>query len=174
MVYVALFRNLNLGHRGSPDRAQLVDAFAAADSVRSFQTNGTVLFAADDPEQVVAHAVDALEGVGYRDRVIVRPLDELRGVVTSTSEARPEEQVYRTTLSFFDAPAIAACEPPLRSPNGLVEIRRLEQRWAAGVCWQRGTTIGDVNAFLERLLGSAVTTRTLGTLQRLLAAAAQR
>lgn len=41
---VALFRNLNLGHVGSPTRQQLVDAFGGPHAATSFQTNGTVVF----------------------------------------------------------------------------------------------------------------------------------
>jgi uncharacterized protein (DUF1697 family) len=174
MVYVALFRNLNLGHSGSPSRQQLLDAFAAADFVRSFQTNGTVLFDSKAPRETVEQARRELERAGYRDKAIIRSLDELRPLVSSTAEADPDERVYRTTLSFFDAAEPPQLELPTRSNNELVEIRRLHPGAAVAVCWQRGSTIGDVNALLERILGIPVTTRTLGTMQRLLAAAAQR
>ncbi|NHN57147.1 hypothetical protein G9U51_15355 [Calidifontibacter sp. DB0510] len=53
---VAFFRNLNLGHPGSPDRLGLEAAFAraGADGIRSFQTNGTVAFEARAPKTVAA------------------------------------------------------------------------------------------------------------------------
>jgi hypothetical protein len=174
MVYVALFRNLNLGHSGSPSRQQLIDAFAAADFARSFQTNGTVLFGSGAPQETVAQARRELELAGYRDSAVVRSLDELRPLITGTAEAEPGEGVYRTTLSFFDAAEPPAFELPVRSNNGLVEIRGLHRGAVAAVCWRRGSTVGDVNAFLERRLGIPVTTRTLGTMQRLLSAAQQR
>lgn len=42
-VVVAFYRNMNLGHAGSPDRAGLEGALrdAGARLARSFQTNGT-------------------------------------------------------------------------------------------------------------------------------------
>jgi uncharacterized protein (DUF1697 family) len=174
MTQVALFRNLNLGHVGSPTKQQLIDAFASAQSVRSFQTNGTVLFESSDPEAVLGRALQALEQVGYHDHVLLRTVDELRDSLAATGEAPADENVYRTTLSYFDAPDVPPITVPLRSGNGLVEIRRIDAREAAAVCWQRGSTIGDVNAFLERTLSTPVTTRTLGTVQRLLAAADRR
>lgn len=41
MSYVALFRNLNLGHPSSPTGAALVDAFGGPSVASSFQINGT-------------------------------------------------------------------------------------------------------------------------------------
>ena len=51
-MHVVLYRNLNLGHAGSPNREQLEGALerAGALRVKSFQTNGTVLLEAEDPE----------------------------------------------------------------------------------------------------------------------------
>lgn len=43
MNSVALFRNLNLGHPGSPTNAELVEAFGSPAAARCFQSNGTVV-----------------------------------------------------------------------------------------------------------------------------------
>lgn len=43
MTTVALFRNMNLGHPGSPTSAELLAAFGGPRSASIFQTNGTVL-----------------------------------------------------------------------------------------------------------------------------------
>lgn len=55
MTAVVFYRNVNLGHTGSPRREQLEAALAAAgaERVRSFQTNGTVLLRAQDPAATV-------------------------------------------------------------------------------------------------------------------------
>jgi len=53
----------------------------------------------------------------------------------------------------------------------LVELRRLDHRSATSLCWKPRHTAGDVTGFLEELLNVPVTTRTLGTLERLVAAA---
>ena len=57
-MHVVFYRNLNLGHSGSPNREQLETALldAGAKRVRSFQTNGTVLIEANNPADVVAKA----------------------------------------------------------------------------------------------------------------------
>lgn len=100
-MHVAFFRFMNLGHTGSPNRAQLEAAFAAggAESVRSFQTNGTVLFTAEVPADTIAVVSDELEGAGiYTGVMFVRSLERITEIATAdacrratarTSTARP-------------------------------------------------------------------------------------
>ncbi|WP_141928247.1 hypothetical protein [Yimella lutea] len=57
MITVALFRNVNLGHPGSPTGDELVEAFGGPAVARSFQSNGTVVFEAMDPENASAAAI---------------------------------------------------------------------------------------------------------------------
>jgi hypothetical protein len=61
-MYALFYRNLNLGHAGSPDRRGLEQALldAGASAARSFQTNGTVLLTADDPQRSVMGAAHSL------------------------------------------------------------------------------------------------------------------
>jgi uncharacterized protein (DUF1697 family) len=171
MSQVALFRNLNLGHPGSPTGEELVAAFGGTALARIFQTNGTVLFKSDDPEAAVRKALHVLRGNGHHHSLVVRPLSELERVVKETPTADPAENIYRTTISFYDVDGLPAVELPLRSRDQLVELRRLDRRSAESVCWKPRHTAGDVTGFLERLLNVPVTTRTLGTLERLVTAA---
>jgi uncharacterized protein (DUF1697 family) len=171
MSQVALFRNLNLGHPGSPTGEELVAAFAGTALARNFQTNGTVIFSSDDPEATVGEALRVLRGNGYHHGLVVRPLSELERVVKETPAADPAENVYRTMISFYDIDRLPAVELPLRSRDQLVELRRLDRRSAGSVCWKPRRTAGDVTGFLEGLLKVPVTTRTLGTLERLVTAA---
>ena len=81
-VQVAFFRNMNLGQARSksPTSAVLVGAFvsAGASRVDNFQTNGTVVFTADHPREVIAEVRPLLEAItGYNDAVLVRPADWL-------------------------------------------------------------------------------------------------
>lgn len=171
MSQVALFRNLNLGHPGSPTGEELVAAFGGTALARNFQTNGTLLFESDNAEATARNALQVLRGNGYRHRLVVRPLSELERVVKETPAADPAEDVYRTMISFYDVDSLPAVELPMRSRDRLVELRRLDRRSAASVCWKPRRTAGDVTGFLEKLLNVAVTTRTHGTLERLITAA---
>ena len=76
-MHVVFYRNLNLGHSGSPNREQLETALldAGAKRVRSFQTNGTVLIEANNPADVVAKAERGIrDASGYEDAAFVRNL----------------------------------------------------------------------------------------------------
>ncbi|MFQ8429883.1 DUF1697 domain-containing protein [Amaricoccus sp. W119] len=187
-LHVALFRNLNLGHKGSPTKDELLSAFDGALRVRSFQTNGTVIFSATSARATCDQALHVLRARGFEHPVMLRTIEEVAEAVAATPAADPAEGVHRSAISFFDTgrpgarpsdakPSDAGPPPdltlPLRGANGLVELRRLDRGSASTVCWMRRGAPGDVTGFLERLLGVPVTTRTLGTLQRLLKAAAE-
>lgn len=171
MSQVALFRNVNLGHPGSPTGEELVAAFGGPAVARTCQTNGTILFGSDDPEATRRNALRALQSNGHHHSMIIRPVSELEQLVRETPAADPAENVYRMMISFFDIEHLPDVELPLRSRDQLVEVRRLGLRGAASVCWKPRHTAGDVTGFLEALLHVPVTTRTLGTLERLIAAA---
>lgn len=168
--HVALFRGLNVGQAGSPTRDELLAAFPAAASAGSFQSNGTVLFRSDQPHVVARDARRALQRVGHHHELIVRPLAALASIADRAPAADSAQNVYRTMVSFFDVPVLPALPVPLLSRNELVELRLLEEGAAVSACWKRGSSAGDVTGFLEALLGVPVTTRTLGTCERLVAA----
>lgn len=167
MTSVALFRNLNLGHVGSPSGATLVDAFGGPAVAANFQTNGTVVFGADDPVCVAERARTVLDAAGFGQPFVVRSLAELAGMVQETPVVDPAEDVYRVVGSFYDAVLRPEIAVPLRSPDGLVEIRQVNGSWAWSVCWRPRNTVGNVTGFLESLMGVPVTTRTARTLDRL-------
>jgi uncharacterized protein (DUF1697 family) len=171
MSHVALFRNLNLGRPGSPTGEELVAAFGGTGLARTFQTNGTVLFRSDHPEAIVREALKALRDNGHHHGVAVRSLTELKQVITDVPAADPADNIYRTMISFYDVDQVPTVDLPKRSGDELVELRRLDLRNAVSACWKPQKTAGDTTGFLEALLGVLVTTRTLGTLQRLVTAA---
>lgn len=82
--HVAFFRNLNQGQRGKPGTSDLVDAFSDAgfpDAV-AFQSNGTVLFDTDAPEDAVRDVLSSLAARGtYSDEVYARPLTFIERLV---------------------------------------------------------------------------------------------
>lgn len=167
MNSVAFFRNLNLGHPGSPTGAELVEAFGGPGVARCFQSNGTVLFEAVDPGQATAQAILQLRAAGFRHPVIARPLEQVRRAVAETPPVDPTEGTYRSMVSFYDVHEVPHVQLPYRSANGLVEIRTLGPAFAHSVCWKPRRTAGNVTGSLEQLLSVPVTTRTVATLQRL-------
>lgn len=166
-AHVAFFRNVNLGHSGSPTGADLVEAFGGSTAATCFQTNGTVVFDADDPDSVADLARQRLSARGFQQTFVVRSLNDIRQTLAASPAVDPADGIYRSMISFFDADAIPEVALPLRSSDDLVEIRVLGADCAHGVCWKPRTTAGNVTGFLEKLLGVPVTTRTTATIERL-------
>lgn len=167
---VAFFRNMNLGHRRSPVRTQLVDAFTTngASEVASFQTNGTVVFTAADPLAAAQSARAVLEDeVGYTDPVMVCPFSTLREIAAIVPT--PDGPAFTEYCVSFFAPLDPVPVIPLTSGNGLTEILLLGRDHAVAGVHRLGSRMGDPNGHLETALKVAVTTRTIGTVRRLVA-----
>ena len=141
---------------------------------RNFQTNGTIIFTSSTSKTSATSAARALRDKGYRQNMVVRTVAELEHATTGTIEADPSENVYRTMISFFDIGRLPKVELPARSPDRLVELRRLDRSSASSVCWKPRKTAGNVTGFLETLLDVPVTTRTLGTIKRIVVAASDK
>lgn len=173
LSHVVFYRNMNLGHRGSPTRAVLEGALldAGAATARSFQTNGTVVVTVDGepPAEVVVRAAPALaEAVGYQDAAFVRPFDELVGVLTREPFAgHIDETTYRETFTFFDGGNPVELDLPWTSPLGDLDIIEVHPGYALSVVRLRGQASGDPNSVLQKLTGVPATTRTAGTIRRL-------
>jgi len=175
-VSVVFYRNMNLGHPGSPVRATLEAALSNAGgaSVRSFQTNGTVLFRADDPRAVVDAAAGSLREAGYTDAGIVRPLDLLRDLLNDDPFAGyRDERTYRETLTFYDGGSALPVDLPWTGPRDDIDLIAASGGTALGIIRLRGGSVGSPTSEIERMTGGVATTRTLGTIQRLLAAVAR-
>lgn len=175
-VVVAFYRNMNLGHVGSPDRVGLEGALrdAGARVARSFQTNGTVVLevGAQDPQVVVARAAPVLErSAGYVDAVFVRPLAQLSAILArGPFRGATDEVTYRCTFTFFEPGAPFGAALPWTSARGDVDIVEVDAGIALGVIRKRGATAGSPTGELEKRLGTAATTRTAGTIERLVRA----
>lgn len=146
-MHVALFRNLNLGHRGSPMKDELLAAFDGALRVRSLQTNGTFTFSATAARATYDQALRALRTCGFEHPVMLRTIDEIAEAVAATPAADPAEGVHRSAISFFDSAPPPDLALPPRGAAGLVELRWLGRDSASTFCWKRGGTSGDVTGF---------------------------
>lgn len=175
-LYVALYRNLNLGHRGSPNREQLEDALAScgARRVKSFQTNGTVLLDTDTPLAIVELAGPVLRDCcGYDDAVFVQSIAQLDALVAlGIFEAHPSTRTYRECVTFFRGPKTPEWVLPWTNPKDDVDILYCNDGVALSLTRKPRNTAGNPTAVLERATQGVATTRTLGTIQRLLKTAA--
>lgn len=175
-MHAVFYRNLNLGHRRSPTRDQLQFALldAGAERVRSFQTNGTVLMVASDPEAAVRGASRSLaEKSGYNDAALIRTVASLVNVLDSGSfDGHSDERTYRETFTFFDGGRAPAWSLPWTNARDNVDIIRVTDGLALGVIRKPKNTAGSPTAEIERSTGGVATTRTRGSIERLVKLAA--
>lgn len=175
MTHVVFYRNLNLGHRNSPTKDQLVAALieAGAESARSFQTNGTVIVEARDATQVVADAAPLLErSAGFTEPGLVRALDIVERAVTHAEfAAHRDDRTYRETVTVFDGGGPLPWALPWTNDKDDLDLLHVVDGIALGIIRQRGTGVGNPTGVIEKATGAVATTRTLGTVQRLLRAA---
>jgi uncharacterized protein (DUF1697 family) len=174
MKYAAFFRNLNLGRRNCPTKAQFEEAFVAAGatSAHSFLTNGTMVFAVGSihgARRVFAGACEVLrstcvlEEPGY-----IRSVEYLAELVAlDPFSAVERDSVYECCASFLHPRSRPLAELPLESRRRDVQVLRSTGSEALSISRKIGNTPGSPNAFLERLLGLPVTTRSWNTVVRL-------
>lgn len=182
MKFAAFFRNLNLGHGSAPSRAQLESAFtrAGAGEAASFQTNGTVAFTARGvrPARQVLRAVERalLHERGFQEPVFLRDMAALRALCACDPFAGRDKAppVYDFYVTFLHDGAPHALQslpappgPPLHNERGDVQVLLYAAREIMSVSYAHGKTMGNPNGFAEKLLGLPATTRTWGTLCRL-------
>lgn len=169
MESVAFFRNMNLGHAGSPGRATLLSAFADAGAAqaRSFQSNGTVIFDAEDPAATAQHVRQLLSGT-YDDAVMVRSLDRVEQIIADFPPVEAGNDHYRQMIVFYDRVVPGADALRAGGRDGLVQLLRVDADAVSGLIWKPKNTAGNMTAVVEAALALPCTARTLGTLQRLL------
>lgn len=174
MKHAAFFRNLNLGRANCPTRAQFEAAFlaAGAETASSFLTNGTLVFSATSnakARKVLKLACQAmLAECGLREPAYVRPVDYLADLAARQpfKSVKPGS-VYACCVSFLPGTYTAPAKWPRASARGDVEILSITYTEVFSVSRQLAKSPGSPNAFLEKLLGSPVTTRNWNTVVRL-------
>jgi len=173
MDLAVFFRNLNLGRANCPDKAQLEAAFldAGADSAASFLTNGTLVYSASPAtaQQVLARAVGLLERrCGLKEPAFVRTIDYLAALVATDPFAGIDRaSVYEFCVSFLHSPQVTPPTLPLASPTRNVELVAVTPAEVLSLSRKFGASPGSPNAFLEKRLGSPLTTRAWNTIARL-------
>lgn len=175
-LYVAFYRNLNLGHQGSPSREMLETVLkdSGAKRVKSFQTNGTVLLETPDPEKVVKTAAITLEKrANYCDAVFIRTFEELVTILNDFPfQDQGDQRTYRKTFTFFEAEKPLSIDLPWTNTKDDVDIFQIisASAVALGITRKPKSSVGNPTAEIEKITGGKATTRTLGTLERLIKA----
>jgi uncharacterized protein (DUF1697 family) len=184
-THVALYRAMNLGHRGSPVREVLERALldGGARAVRSFQTNGTVLLDVDGDGADGDAAANAVArtaapllaaSCGYAGAALVRGLDGVAATIDGDPFALTrDDRTYRETLTFVDGGEALPVTLPWTDPRDLLDLVAARPGVVLGVVRGDPGAAGDPNSAVEWFTGGVATTRTLGTVRRLLAAAAK-
>lgn len=174
-MYVVFYRNLNLGHAGSPNRDQLESALmeAGALKVKSFQTNGTVLIHASSPKEVVHTAASSLAAAsGYDDVAIIREVEDLKAALElHVFEKHESARTYRETLTFFEGGRKPSWPLPWTNSKDDVDILHINNGIALGLIRKPRNSAGSPTQELERATGGVATTRNRGSIERLLKAA---
>ncbi|MCR2817479.1 DUF1697 domain-containing protein [Microbacterium sp. zg.Y1090] len=167
--WVGFLRNVNQGQRGHPSTADILAAFADAgvpDAV-TFQSNGTVVFRADDPAGAVADAVRALEArTGLRRDACALPLSEISRIVDAHAE---QPDAARREVSFHADGRIDPDDAELARVAAHRRCRVVDagEGWVVSVNERAGE--GNATPTIEDVTGEPATSRGLPTLVRLLA-----
>jgi len=165
--YVAFLRNVNQGQRGHPSTAMIRDAFAAAgcrDAV-TFQSNGTVIFEAAEPDAVVADALAMLDSLGFPRHGFVMSVPEV-GAMAATYGAAPDVSRRELTLHGAElidvddddvvrAAAHRRCRLIGTGPGWVVSVNERERE-------------SNATPVVEQVTGGPATSRSIGTVVRLL------
>ena len=104
---------------------------------------------------------------GLREPEFARTLDHLAALVAADPFAGAPDDVYQQVVSFVPRAAGRTLSLPLATPRRDVEVVRVDAGEVFSVVRRIGTQAGPANAFLERLLGQPATTRSWGTVRRL-------
>jgi uncharacterized protein (DUF1697 family) len=174
MRYAAFFRNLNLGRRNCPDRAQFEQVFleAGASAAASFLTNGTMVFEARSrraAENILDTASASMAAsCGLREPAFLRGIDQLVALVdTAPFRAIDSTTVFACCVTFLHREVVITDKPPLATPRGDVEVIAITGSEALCLAHKLGKNPGSPNAFLEKALALPATTRVWNTVVRL-------
>jgi uncharacterized protein (DUF1697 family) len=174
MRWVAFMRNVNQGQRGHPSTADIRAGFADAGcpDIRTFQSNGTIVFDSDAPEATVADAAEAIAARSGQERDILWvPMADLVAIVGEHGSTR---EPARCEVTLHHGGRIDADD---------AEVHDLARKYRCviidvGEGWAlvRNDIDGQGHAtrVLELVTGEPASSRGLPTIQRLVARFAAR
>lgn len=153
---------------------QLEEAFrgAGAEFAQSFQTNGTLVYAAEDREAALAileRAIQALQtACGLREPAFISRLQHLVDLVAADPFAEAgTENLYYFSASFMAPDALARLAEPFWMPRRDLEVVQVTDEVLLCVVHKIERRTGDPTSFFEKFLQTKVTTRAWSTIERL-------
>ncbi len=174
-TYVAFVRAVMIGREGL-HRTVLLDMFerAGVAAARSYISTGSVSFDVE-PERL-DHVVAAVESdlellLGRATPLFVRSLDELRAMLTDDPfAAAPFDDVYARLVTFFRLAVPPSIELPMTAPTGdwsifagtPTEVFSVTRAWP-------DRQPKDPGGVIQRTAGQLVSTRAIGTIERIVA-----
>jgi uncharacterized protein (DUF1697 family) len=168
MLHIAFLRNVNQGQRGHPSTADILAAFtdAGCAGATAFQSNGTIVFESGDPQAVVSDALVALTArSGLEREGFWMPLADVATIVDTHAD---EPDVARREMTLHSGGAIELNDPEVVrvAAHRRCEIVDAGDGWFVSINERDRESNGTPVA--ERLTGRAASSRSLGTLARLL------
>ena len=167
MRFVAFVRNVNQGQRGHPSTADLVAAFANAGcpNVTPFQSNGTLVFDADDPDAVLDAALESLAATAGIERAGFRmDLDRLADLVAAHAGA---DDAARRELTVHGGGILDPADPRVVREAAHRRCRLLDAGDGWAVFANERNRESNATPVVERLTDAPATSRGLPTLVRL-------
>ena len=113
-------------------------------------------------------ARELLRGV-YADAVMVRTVERVAQLASGFPSCPAGSDHYREMVALYDGPQPDARRLLPGAREGLVQVVRADDDATFGLVWKPNNTVGNLNALVEKQRGVPAATRTLGTLQRLVA-----
>jgi uncharacterized protein (DUF1697 family) len=170
MRFAAFFRTLTLGRAGSPDRAGLVAALAAAGAseVAAFRAHGNAAFSAGGigAARRIADAAGAhlRATCGWDQPVFVRSMEYLEKLVAAEPFAEaPPGAIHERCVTFLPGRTGTLPPLPIAGARGDFEVFAVRGGEAFSVTRLVGGRPGNVTGHLERLLGTRLTSRNWNT-----------
>ena len=174
MKVVAFVRNINVGQRRFPSRAQLLQAFLAAGALSavSFQSNGTVVAEVEDGIRLKAIGDGAQAYLraecGFGEAIFVRELEAIRAAVAADPYGESHWAGYpHRYVSYYEFAGSVEGIFPLESAKGDCLVFRATGEEAYSVARDIRGVSGYPTPLLEKRLGVPVTTRSWATVVRL-------
>ena len=176
MRYIALLRGVNVGgHMVKMERLRELFAGLGLNGVRTYIQTGNVFFeAADGDRAELTRAIEShlRAALGYEVPTFLRTLPELERTLARSpftdADVTPDT---RLNIVFVASPVPAALALPAWSAKRDIEIRETTEREAYVVWYLKDGRPPVSQNFLEKTLGSQVTSRFAHTTVQILEAA---
>ncbi len=176
MQYIALLRGINIGsHQVKMERLRELFAELGFGNVRTYIQTGNVFFEAEEGERVAL--TQAIEGrlrqaLGYDVPTFLRTAPELeRTLALDPFKGAAVTDDMRLSIVFAGSPIPPTLALPAWSAKRDTEIRSATALDAFVVWYLKDGKAPVSQGFLEKTLGSSVTSRFLHTAAKILEAA---